>query len=201
MRRLATAQRSRSRRGSVTQAPIQRGPWPSCSPSLVTERRRRMAWSQQQMSLCWLEVTHWMAMMMPGTLLTLGRSLCLDREPGKCPRNQRKDQDPEMNLEMAQSWLEVTQWMAMMMPGRCLALHRILCLDRETGKFPGSQRKEQDPEIWLEGQTCAHRAVLRALELGQMPGPGPWRAQAMMMLKSCLLHIPLRTHGGDSTAS
>ena len=45
---------------------------------------------------------------------------------------------------------EVTQWMAMMMPGRFLTLGRIPCLDRETGKCPGCQRREQGPWMHLE---------------------------------------------------
>ncbi|KAK2513203.1 hypothetical protein Q9966_016200, partial [Columba livia] len=53
-----------------------------------------------QMFLFCLGGAQWMAMMMPGRFLTLGRTMPLDRELGKCPGCQRREQDPGMHPEV-----------------------------------------------------------------------------------------------------
>ncbi|KAK2510492.1 hypothetical protein Q9233_017687, partial [Columba guinea] len=55
-----------------------------------------------------------------------------------------------LSFQMFLFCLGVTQWMAMMMPGRFLSLGRTMPLDRELGKFPGCQRREQDPAMHPE---------------------------------------------------
>ncbi|KAK4805285.1 hypothetical protein QYF61_004850 [Mycteria americana] len=55
-----------------------------------------------------------------------------------------------LSFQTSLSCPEVTQRMAMMMPGRFLTLGRILPLGRETGKSPGCQRREQGPGMHPE---------------------------------------------------
>ena len=55
-----------------------------------------------------------------------------------------------LSFQTSLSCPEVTQRMAMMMPGRFLTLGKILPLGRETGKSPGCQRREQGPGMHPE---------------------------------------------------
>ena len=45
----------------------------------------------------------------------------------------------------------------------------------------------------LQGPGCIPGEVPGSLELKETPCPCPWGAWAMMMLKRCLWHIPVRT--------
>ena len=73
-----------------------------------------------------------------------------------------------LSFQMFLSWLEVSQRMAMMMPGRFLTLGRMLPLSRASGKCPGCQRREQGPGMHLEvrGKESA------AGSWGAIPGVG-----------------------------
>ncbi|KAK4805286.1 hypothetical protein QYF61_004851 [Mycteria americana] len=70
--------------------------------------------------------------------------------PGPAPGCLFSLSPAPLSFQTSLSCPEVTQRMAMMMPGRFLTLGRILPLGRETGKSPGCQRREQGPGMHPE---------------------------------------------------